>query len=151
MLQLASLSDRMAVEHLARQVHALHCQWRPDLYEMSELLYPEDRFADEIRSRSLYVAKLGDTVIGYVLLKIRDCQGIGLVNRRVMVLQEICVEESLRNQGFGKEIVADIHALARAFRCTDLQLGVYPQNDAAVSFWQKCGFTIRSIEMQKKL
>lgn len=151
MLQLASLSDRMAVERLARQVHALHCQWRPDLYEMPELLYPEERFLDEIRSRSLYIAKLGDTVIGYVLLKIRDSQGIGLVNRRVMVLQEICVEESLRNQGFGKEMVADIHALARAFRCTDLQLGVYPQNDEAVSFYQKCGFTIRSIEMQKKV
>lgn len=151
MLQLASAADRMAVQRLACQLHSLHCQWRPDLYELPEELYPESRFAEEIRSRSLYVAKVGDTVIGYALLKIRDSHGIGLVSRRVMVLQELCVEETLRNQGFGKEMVADIHALARAFRCTDLQLGVYPQNDEAVAFWQKCGFTIRAIEMQKKV
>ena len=44
-----------------------------------------------------------------------------------------------------------IRALARAFGCRDLQLGVYPQNDAAVAFYQKCGFTIRSIDMQRKV
>lgn len=151
MLQLAQIADRPAVERLARQCHALHVTWRPDIYEMPEELYPEDRFTREIGERSLYVAKVGGETIGYVLLKWRTSSGPGLVPRRIMAVQELCVEETLRGSGFGTQIMADVHALARAFGCTDLQLGVYPQNDAAVEFYQKCGFTIRSIEMQRNV
>jgi len=151
MLQLASSSDREAVNNLARQIHKLHVQWRPDIYEMPEALFWEERFLQEINDRNLYVAKIDGTVIGYVLLKIRSYDWPGVVPRRVMMVEEICVEETLRGHGLGKEMMADIHALAKAFRCSDLQLGVYPQNDDAVAFYQKCGFTIRSIEMQKKV
>ena len=149
MLQLATPADREAVERLARQVHDFHVTWRPDLYEMPQELYSEDRFLSVIGSRSLYVAKIEDVVIGYCLIPIRQISGPGMLSRKVMRITEFCVEESLRNQGFGKDMMESVRALARAFRCTDLELGVYPQNDDAVGFWQKCGFTIRAIEMQR--
>lgn len=151
MLELAVESDRETVNLLARQVHAMHVAWRPDIYEMPEALYPEERFREAVRERSLYVARLGGVIVGYVSVKLRSYDWPGMVKRKVMYIDEIAVEESLRNQGIGTEMMADIHALARAFGCTDLQLGVYPQNDAAVAFYEKCGFTIRSIEMQKKV
>lgn len=151
MLQLAQPGDRAAVERLARQVHAMHVAWRPDIYEMPEELYTEERFLSAVHSRELYVAKLENIVVGYVNLRIRLYDWPGVVRRKVMDLDEICVEESLRNRGIGTQMVAEVHALAKAFGCTDLQLGVYPQNDEAVAFYQKCGFTIRSISMQKKL
>ena len=150
MLQLASPAYRSDVERLAQQVHALHVQWRPDLYENVAELYSEQRYLDAIRSRSLYIAKIEDTVIGYCLLSIRTVEGAGVVRRKVMRVDEFCIEEALRGQGFGQDMMEDVRALAAAFRCTDLQLGVYPQNDDAVGFFQKCGFTIRSIEMQRK-
>ncbi len=151
MLELAQKSDFASVNAMARQIHALHVQWRPDIYEMVETLYPQERFESVIRERQLYVAKIGGVPVGFVLLKIRDYNQPGLVRRKVMVVEEFCVHESCRNQGIGKQMMEDVHALAKAFRCTDLQLGVYPRNDAAVSFYQKCGFTIRSIDMQKKV
>lgn len=151
MLELATLSDREAVNNLARQVHALHVEWRPDIYEMVDELYPEERIREAISARSLYVAKLAGQTVGYVSLKIRTYDWPGVVKRKVMVVDEIAVEESARNQGIGKAMMEDVHALAKAFRCTDLQLGVYPQNDGAVAFYQKCGFTIRSIDMQRKV
>lgn len=151
MLELAQLSDREAINDIARQVHAMHVAWRPDIYEMVEELYPAERVLESIRERQLYVAKLQGSIVGYVMVKIRDYDWSGVVKRKVMLIDEICVEQSLRGQGIGKAMMEDIHALARAFRCTDLQLGVYPQNDGAVAFYQKCGFTIRSIDMQKKV
>ena len=151
MLELARESDREAINALARQVHALHVQWRPDIYEMVDELYPDARIRDAIAQRTLYVAKLADQTVGYVALKIREYNWPGVVRRKVMVVDEIAVEESLRNRGIGKAMMEDVHALAKAFRCTDLQLGVYPQNDGAVAFYQKCGFTIRSIDMQRKV
>ena len=151
MLELAVEADREAVNAIARQVHAMHVAWRPDIYEMPGELYPEERFSEAVCQRQLYVARLGGVVVGYVSLKIRDYDWPGMVRRKVMFLDEIAVEEALRGQGIGTVMMADIHALARAFGCTDLQLGVYPQNDAAVAFYEKCGFTIRSIDMQRKV
>lgn len=151
MLELARLTDREILNALACQVHGLHVQWRPDIYEMVDELYPESRVREAIAARELYVAKLGGQIVGYVLLKCRDYDYPGHVKRKVMVLDEICVEQSFRGQGIGKAMMEDVHALAKAFRCTDLQLGVYPQNDGAVAFYQKCGFTIRSIDMQRKV
>lgn len=151
MLELAVESDRETVNLLARQVHAMHAAWRPDIYEMVEELYPQERFREAVKDRALYVARLGGVIVGYVSLKIRTYDWPGLVKRKVMCIDEIAVEESLRNQGIGTAMMEDVHALAEAFGCTDLQLGVYPQNDAAVAFYQKCGFTIRSIDMQRKV
>ena len=151
MLELATPIDRAAVNDLARQVHELHVSWRPDIFRMPDELYPEARFLDCIRQRQLYVAKLNGIVVGFVLLKIREYDYPGQVRRTVLVIDEICVEKSLRGHGIGTRLMEEVHALARAFGCTDLQLGVYPQNDDAVGFYQKCGFTIRSIDMQKKI
>lgn len=151
MLELATLSDRESVNAMARQVHAMHISWRPDIYEMPEELYPEDRFQQAIQDRQLYVAKMGGIAAGYVLVKIRDYNWPGVVRRKIMVVDEICVEEAFRRQGIGTEMMLEVQALARALGCTDMQLGVYPQNADAVAFYQKCGFQIQSVTMQRKV
>ena len=151
MLELARPADRAAVNALADQVHAMHVSWRPDLFEPTPERYDAQRFIEAVQNRELYVAKLDDAIVGYVLLKIRHYDAPGLVRRKVMVLDEICVDNAFRRQGIGTAVMTDVKALARAFGCTDLQLGVYPQNDGAVTFYQKCGLRIRSIDMQMKL
>ena len=151
MLELARDMDRPEVNRLARQVHALHVSWRPDLYEMPDELFPEELFRALAANRELYVAKIDGTVAGFALLRMKPSGGVGRVPRKVMLIDHICVDESLRGHGIGTRMMEEIRILARAFGCTDLQLGVYPQNDAAVSFYQKCGFTIRSIDMQRKV
>lgn len=150
MIELATKQDREAVEQLAKQVHALHVQWRPDLYTMPGELYPQELFSEMIRKRELYVAKIDGIVAGYCRLVMKQASGIGIAPRKVMLIDQFCVDEPLQNHGIGTQMAAEIRVLAKAFGCTDLQLGVYPQNDAAVSFWQKCGFMIQSITMQRK-
>ena len=151
MIELATKNDRSAVNRLARQVHEMHVQWRPDLYNMPEELFPEELYDELVKNRELYVAKLDGAVIGFALLKMRVSEGVGKVTRKIMLIDQVCVDEALRNHGIGTQMMEEVRVLARAFGCTDLQLGVYPQNDAAVSFYQKCGFMIRSIDMQRKV
>ena len=151
MLELAGLQDRPAVNAMAKQVHTMHVSWRPDLYEMIPELYPEERFRQAVEEKQLYVAKMSGVVVGYALLLVREVAHPGVVKRKVMRIDEICVEEGCRNQGIGTEMMRDIHALARAFGCRDLQLGVYPQNESAIAYYEKCGFTIRSIDMLAKV
>ena len=151
MLELARPADRKTVNVMAKQVHAMHVAWRPDIYEMVDELYPLERFQQAVANRELFVARIGDQVVGYVNLRVREQKVPGLVYRKVMVLDEICVADGLRDQGIGTQMVSEVKVLAKAFRCTDLQLSVYPQNDEAVSFYQKCGFMIRNINMDMKL
>ena len=151
MLQLARPEDRAAIESLAQQVHQLHVQWRPDIYAPAEALWPTERFDEAIAQRQLFSARIDDTIVGYVLVKIRNYDMVGHTRRKVLLVDEICVDEAMRNRGIGTEMMIEVRAIAKAYGCTDLQLGVYPQNDEALAFYQKCGFRIRSIDMQMKI
>ena len=151
MLELARESDWEAVHRLSVQVHDLHAGWRPDIYCHSDEPFPKDAFLEAIQNRLVYVAKLEETVVGYVVLSIMNKTGPGIQDSKIMRLDSICVDEALRGHGIGKTMVADVRALARAFRCRELLLGVQPENDTAVAFYQKCGFMIRTINMDMKI
>ncbi len=148
MLELATLSDRAAFERIDAQCHALHVAWRPDMYRTEEL-NPEEFFQEALRERRFYVAKLHGVVVGILKIHIHTSAGPGIVDRRTLLIDHFAVEESCRGQGIGSEMLQDVLALAKAFGCTDMQLNVYPQNEAAIALYQKFGFTIRSITMQR--
>ena len=77
MLELARESDWEAVCRLAVQIHDLHAAWRPDIYCHSEEPDARENFMEDIRNRMVYVAKLNQTVVGYVTLSIRIKSGPG--------------------------------------------------------------------------
>ena len=151
MLELARLEDRDAVNKLALQAHAMHVSWRPDIFEIVEEQYSVERIQSAIITRSLYVAKIDGAVVGYVSIGIRTVDYPGAVKRKIMMIDEFAVHELCRGRGIGTSMMMDIRALAKAFRCTDLQLNVLPHNDDAVGFYQKCGLMIQKISMQCKL
>lgn len=150
-MELARESDLEAINRIAMQVHEMHISWRPDIYCPTEELFPRDYLQECIREKCLFVAKIRDTVVGFLLFRFWEMKGPGNVPRKVLQIDSIGVEESARNQGIGTQMMEELRVLARAFGCTDLQLSVYPQNDEAVAFYQKCGFTIRNINMQRKV
>ena len=151
MLELARESDWEEVKRLSVQIHDLHAAWRPDIYFHTEEPYPKEKFLEDVLSRMVYVAKIDGIIAGYVVLAIMQKGGPGTVARKLMRLESICVEESIRGHGIGKTMVEEVRALARAFGCSQLILGVHPENDAAVGFYQKCGFRIRTINMDMQL
>ena len=151
MIELATAKDRAEVNRLARQIHQLHMDWRPDIYRMPEELFPEERYAELIANRQLYVAKQNGIVSGYAQTRIRVVDAQDHMPRKVFLIEQFCVDEALRGHGIGTQMMEELRVLAKAFGCTDLQLNVYPQNDAAVSFYQKCGFMIQNINMQRKV
>ena len=151
MLQLARPEDRSVINKLALQAHSLHAAWYPDIYEQTEELWTQQRFDAAVADRQLFCAKIENLVVGYVLLNARSCEVAGHVKRKILVIDEICVDEKLRNRGIGTEMMLGVRAIAKAFGCSNLQLGVYPQNNEAIAFYQKCGFRIHSIDMQARL
>ena len=151
MLELARESDWTAVNRLSVQIHDLHATWRPDLYFHSDEPYPHEAFLEDIQKKLVYVAWLDNMVVGYVTLAMFHRGGSGRVEEKVMRVESICVEETLRGHGIGMEMVRDVRALAKAFGCIRLILGVHPENDDAVAFYQKCGFSVSTLNMTQKL
>ena len=151
MLELATLSDWGEINRISGQVAALHTSWRPDLFRTAEISYPKEVLEELIKERSIFVAKLNGTIVGYTAFWTWETNGTCSVPRKVLSINDFCVDETARNHGIGTKMMQELRILAKAFGCTDLQLTVYPQNDAAVAFYQKCGFTIKSIDMQRKV
>ena len=151
MLELARKEDWEIIRRLSVQIHDLHASWRPDIYFHTDEPYPREKFFEDIAQRMVYVAKIDDNIVGYVILCTLDKAGPGTVPHKLMRLDSICVDEAIRGHGIGKSMLTDVRALANAFGCDGLILGVHPENDDAVAFYQKCGFTIRTINMEKKL
>ncbi len=152
MLELATKADLDAVRALKYQIHSLHVSMRPDIYRMDGELISEEAFFDAIENRQLYVAKIGGMVVGYVRLLLRERKGVGVTPCKILGVEEFCVDEACREQGIGREMITDVRALARAFGCQQVMIGgVYPENDGAIAFYQKCGFQIRNINMDMKL
>ena len=147
MLELARAGDWEEVKRLSVQIHDLHVAWRPDIYFHCDEPYPKEKFLEDIAMRTVYVARIADAVVGYVILSFLNKGGPGTVSKKQMRLDSICVDEAVRGKGLGKAMVADVRALAKAFGCQEIILSVHPENDEAVGFYQKCGFRIRTIGM----
>lgn len=151
MLELAREADWEEINRIGAQVAALHTAWRPDLFRMADISYPKEVLDELIREKSIFVAKLNGTVVGYVAFWIWETNGPCSIPRKVLSINDFCVDESARGHGIGTQMMTELRILAKTFGCSDLQLTVYPQNDAAVAFYQKCGFMIKSIDMQRKV
>lgn len=150
MLELATLADWEEINRLSAQVAQLHTAWRPDLFRNADISYPQEVLEELMKEKSIFVAKLNGVVVGYTAFWIWETNGTCSVPRKVMSINDFCVDEHVRGHGIGTQMMQELRILAQAFGCTDLQLTVYPQNDAAIAFYQKCGFTIKSIDMQRK-
>ena len=148
MLQLARESDWEEIKRLSVQIHDLHVQWRPDIFYHSEEPYPKEAFLKNIHERMVYVYKADDTVLGYVVLCLMSKGGPGVMEKKLLRLESICVDEAARGEGIGTAMVAGVRALAKAFGCDGVLLGMHPENEQALRFYQKCGFTIRTINLE---
>ena len=107
MLELARESDWERVRLLSVQLHDLHVTWRPDIYFHCDEPYPKVRFLEEIRNRMVYVAKIENAVVGYVILSVKGKEGPGCISQRALLLESICVDETVRGHGIGSEMHED--------------------------------------------
>ncbi len=151
MLELARCEDREAVNRIFAQGHAQHVAWRPDLYKAADQFFSEDWFRAQIQEKHIYVARLSGVIVGFVWIGFAKWDSAVNVPRTILMLEEFSVEESCRDLGIGTQMMHDVLALARAFGCSDVELSVYPQNEAALALYRKFGFSVRNVNMQRKV
>ena len=149
LLRLARPEDFEAINKIARQVCELHASWGSGV--VVEYPYPMDYYLQCIQEKKLYAAWLDGAVVGYIYFYFWKAGGPAAVCRKMVSIDDLGVEESLRNRGIGQQMMADLRELALAEGCTGLQLYVDAPNENAIAFYQRCGLHIANHGMLMKL
>lgn len=156
MLELARESDFEAVNRLARQVEAHHSAWTPEL-QMVEHPYPIDFFLtciqpESVRENAIYVMRENDTVVGYMRIYLWETNSFVTAKKTMLSIDDIGVEESLRNRGIGTQMMTALSEMAkREWGCSSICLYVDAPNESARAYYEKCGFQMRNIGMTLNL
>ena len=153
--ELAKEEDFQAVNRLARQVCEHHAQWDKSLQVVEEP-YPKDWFLECIRENALrentiYVARKEGKVVGFMRFYLWETNSTVSAKRKMLSIDDIGVEASLRNQGIGQEMMGKLRTLAKGWGCDSVHLYVDAENESAYQYYLKCGFHVRNMGMGMKL
>ncbi len=119
-------------------------KYAEDMFQLQDTVIPtldkmsKKSFMTEFEesTRTYFVAKRGDIVVGYIgLLSCDTDQNI----------VSLAVKEELWGQGIGSELVSHAIAFAKDNGNKTLSLEVDEKNDRAVSFYKKMGFEVTNV------
>ena len=154
-LEIAKSEDFHAVNRLARQVCEHHAQWDKSIQLVDEP-YPLDWFqecirADALHENVIYVARNEGNVVGFVRFYLWETNSTVSAKRKMLSIDDIGVDCSLRNQGIGQEMMKHLCAMAKSWGCDSIHLYVDAENESAYRYYLKCGFHVRNMGMGLKL
>ena len=146
----AKLEDFDAVNRLAKQVTEHHAQWNKTL-EVVEETYPMDFYLECIQEKPerdvMYVARLDGNVVGFMRFYLWETNSAVSAKRRMLSIDDLGVDITLRNQGIGQEMMAKLRVLAKEWGCERIHLYVDAENESAYRYYLKCGFRVRNMGM----
>lgn len=144
-IEIPKIEDLKKVNKLAKQVHELHVNWRPDLFfSVDEVIIKED-FEEMIQAKEIFVAKIQDEILGYMTINIKEKNNPSMRYRKQLQIEAICVDEKNRGKGIGTELLKYARKFGKENNCTDLYLTVNKENEKAIKVYEEFGFKVKSI------
>ena len=147
---LPEINDVKEINEIARQVHDLHVNWRPDIFVSVENPVQEDRLKELIENKEIYVIK-EEKIIGYAIIKIKEKKSYGTHYRKYLCIEVIAIDEAHRGKGYGTKLIEFLKDLGRKEDCTDLYLNVNEENKDAIKLYEKIGMRVKNISYSGKL
>ncbi len=136
---------------LLKQVGEVHHQIRPDLFRAGAQKYDEAALSALLKdpSRPILIAELDGKVAGYAfcILQITENDPV-LCDRKVLYIDDLCVEETLRGRGIAGALYQKVLDYARELHCDAVTLNVWSGNDGAMRFYEKCGLKPQKVGME---
>lgn len=174
----AATGDYEAVRRLKNQIHAMHAAARPDFFKPIDEALPTELFERWLGTPdgreggrspgsgpgaarySLYVVGSNPpempaefpAAVGYLLLADASIAGDPVyLDRRRWVLEELCVDESLRGRGLGSLLFGFAEEEGRRLGYVSLELSVWAWNSAAEVFYRSRGMVPRTTRLERVL
>ena len=153
-IRFAETRDIPGMIELLMQVGQVHHEIRPDLFRAGAQKYDEAALerllADS--TRPILIADLDGEVAGYAFCILQETKNDPvLCDRKVLYIDDLCVDETIRGRGIATALYAWILEYARELGCHSVTLNVWCGNDGAMAFYEKCGLKPQKIGMEKVL
>ena len=139
---------------LLRQVGEVHHKIRPDLFRSGAQKYDEKDLKNLLKdpNRPIFVAEIDDQVAGYTFCIFQNVENDPvLCDRKVLYIDDLCVDESRRGQGIATRLYDRVCEFARESGCHAVTLNVWCGNDSAMAFYEKRGMKPQKIGMETVL
>ena len=153
-IRFACENDIPQMLELLLQVGEVHHQIRPDLFRAGAQKYDEAalRRLLENPDRPILAAEEDGAMVGYAfcILQITKDDPV-LCDRRVLYIDDLCVDENHRGQGIAGALYRRSLELAKELSCDAVTLNVWCGNDNAQRFYENCGLRQQKIGMEKVL
>lgn len=150
-IEIPKVTDFKRVNEVAKQVHELHVNWNPDLFLSVDEVLQKDYFEKLIQNKEIFIAKMKDEIVGYVIFSIKEKDNHGMRYRRQLNIEAICVDEKCRGKGIGTLLLEYIKNIGEKQDCTDMYLTVNQENENAIKLYEKFGFKVKNIAYIMKL
>lgn len=151
MIRRALEKDITKIGDLLSQVDLVHHRGRPDIFklgrkysdaELKEILHDESRPV-------LVAVDERDQVMGYCFCIYQQHKNDPvLTDIKTLYIDDLCVDETLRGRGIGKELYLAAVELARKSGFYNLTLNVWNCNPSALKFYESCGLLPQKIGME---
>ena len=150
-IRFATEADIPGMIELLKQVGQVHHEIRPDLFRAGAQKYDEAALSALLsdEKRPILIAELEGKVAGYAfcILQITKDDPV-LCDRKVLYIDDLCVEETLRGHGIATALYQRTLEFARELGCDAVTLNVWCGNDSAMKFYEKSGFKPQKVGME---
>lgn len=144
-IEIPRIEDFNKVNELAKQVHELHVNWRPDLFLSVDEVISKECFEEMIQAKEIFVAKIQEEIVGYITFNIKEKNNPSMRYRKQLQIEAICVDEKSRRKGIGTALLNYTKEYGKENNCTDIYLTVNEENENAIRVYEEFGFKVKSI------
>ena len=154
MIRRAAESDIPVIDKLLYQVHKIHSDIRPDLFNKGTKKYTDEELrsiiADELTP--VFVAEKDGMVLGYAFcIHQQHINNNNLTDIRTLYIDDLCVDEASRGMHVGRALYDHVVSYARENGYYNVTLNVWAGNDSAMRFYESVGLKVQKVGMEKIL
>ena len=148
----AKEKDADKILELLVQVNNVHSDNRPDLFLRDKTKYTKDELLAIIKddSKPIFVGvDDNDRVLGYAFCVFQShIEDNNFPDIVTLYIDDICVDEKERGKHVASQIYDYVKNFAKEQGCYNVTLNVWDKNDAAIAFYNKCGFKLQKYGME---
>ena len=151
-IRYACKNDIPGILELLAQISRLHYEGRPDLFRLGRKFnYAEVEEMLRDPNKPTLVAVEDGNVRGYAICMYKELKDHPtLVDRKVMYIDDLCVDELCRGKGVGTALYEYVRNLAIETDCVNVELNVWSFNTSAIRFYEKCGMVPQRVIMESE-
>ena len=94
-IEIPKITDYTEINNLAKQVHELHVNWRPDLFVDVENVIEKENLEIMINNKEIYIAKENSKIIGYITVSVKDKTNSIMKPKKYLSIDSICVDKKI--------------------------------------------------------